>query len=449
MEFISGGHAGICESKLEATLKIADKLVDNYLDATPMALALAAETGAATGSARLAIVFTRPMLRLLGERFLRRQRFANGKVYDDLAPRLQLISTKQVRDHARSGWATRYVFVGMDDEAMRALMTENGILADSVLLLTQRTALYTRWTLKPIFDQDEFRRFKPRLEHILRQIDSRLIEQDVPLLRTDDFVLPSFDFSAPLPTREDDSEAWRIALEGSDSIYRSPGAMAYVYDPIADVHSRSGFVAKEVRSLEAGQHLFVMSEALHDQVEEVLRIAGVPIERDKPFEQHLRDYHQTIVRNLEERFPGHNLAAQVATLKEQLIQQFPDQAKDFSNVRHWVNLGNAPGTPFEELRPQAPRHFKVFAAFASALGLSSADAAYFWQAAIHPIRVNRRIDGRYVSDVYARILFDPEAAMVHAKLSANDIAGLFAEARRNVYPIVAIEEPPVVNKGRV
>ena len=197
VEFIVRGHAGACESKLESSIKIADKLVENYFDATPMAMALATEVGAATGNARVAVAFTRPMLRLLGERFLRRQSFANGMVYEDLAPRLQLISTKQISEHARSGWATRYVFVGMDDEAMRALMTENGILADSVLLLTQRTALYTRWTLKPIFDQDEFRRFKPRLEHILRQIDNRLNEQDVPLLRTDDFVLPSFDFSAP------------------------------------------------------------------------------------------------------------------------------------------------------------------------------------------------------------------------------------------------------------
>lgn len=442
VEFIARGHAGACQNKLESTLKIADKLVENYFDATPMAMALATEVGATSGSTtRVAIVFTRPMLRLLAEPFLQRQSFVNGKAYADLAPRLQLISTKQLREHARSGWATRYVFVGMDDEALRALMTENGIPADSVLLLTQRTALYARWTLKPIFDQQEFRRFKPRLEHILRQLDSRLNEQDIPLLRMDDFVLPSFDFSASAPCREDDPEAWRIVLEGGDSLYRSAGATAYVYDPIADFNSRSGFIAKEVRSLEVGQQLFVMSDALHDQVEDVLQRAGVPIEHDKPFEQTLRLYHQTIHDNLNQRFPGKNLAAQVASLKEQLVQQFPDQAKDFSNVRHWVNLGRAPDTPFDELRPQAPRHFKVFAAFTSALNLSTAEAAYFWQAAIHPIRVNRRIDGRYVSDVYARILFDPESAIVHAKLSSTDIASLFAEARRNVYTIVAVEEP--------
>lgn len=442
VEFIARGHGGACESKLEATLKIADKLVENYLDATPMAMALVAEAGAAAGGAtRVAIVFTRPMHRLLAERYLQRQSFANGKAYTDIAPHLQLVSTKRLREQARSGWATRYVFVGIDDEALRALMTENNIPADSVLLLTQRTALYTRWTLKSIFDQDEFHRFKPRLEHILRQIDRRLNEHDIPLLRMDDFVLPSFDFSASSPSREDDPEAWRIVLEGGDSLYRSAGAPAYVYDPIADLSSKSGFIDKEVRSLEVGQQLFVMPDSLRDQVEDVLQRAGVPIEHDKPFEKTLRLYHQTILRNLKQRFPGKNLAAQVAALKEQLVQQFPDQAKDFSNVRHWVNLVFAPDTPFDELRPQAPRRFKVFAAFTSALGLSTADAAYFWQAAIHPIRVNRRIDGRYVSDVYARILFDPESAIVHAKLSSTDIASLFTEARRNVYTIVAVEPP--------
>lgn len=447
VEFIANGHAGVCQQKLETLLKTADKLVENYFNATPIALNLAAEAGATAGGAtRIAIVFTRPLLRLFGERFLSRQSFPNGKSYVDFSGHLQFITTKQLREHARSGWATRYVFVGLDEEALRALVTDNGIPSDSAILLTQRTALYIRWTLRPIFKQDEFRRYKHRIEQILRQLEGYLSEQDVPLLRTDDFVLPSFDFAASSQGREGEPEAWRIVLEGGDALYRFAGSTTYVYDPLADLNSKSGFVAKEVRSLEAGQQLFVMSDALHDFVEDVLLRAGVPIEHDKPFEQTLRLYHQTIIHNLNERFPGKSLTAQVVALKEQLVEQFPDQAHEFSNVRYWVNLDYAPDIPFDQLRPQAPRRFKVFDAFASTLGLSTADAAYFWQAAIHPIRVNRRIDGRYVSDVYARILFDPESAIVHAKLLPADVASLFAQARSNVYTIVAIEQP-IKNEG--
>ena len=446
VEFMVRGQAKASEAKLEAAIKAADSLVDNYSEATPMALAMAAEAATAAGSAtRVALVFTRPMHLFLAERYLRRQSFANGRGYAELAAHLQLILTKQLRTHARTRWATRYVFVGIDDDALRVLMTENGIPADSLLLLTQRNALYTRWSLKPIFDQAEFRRFKPRLEHILRQLESSLNEQDVPMLRMDDFVLPSFDFSATAPTRDDDPDAWCVIIEDDDAIFRSGATTVYVYDPVMDPHSKSGFIPREVRSIEPGQQLFVMSAALREQVEDVLQRAGVPIEHDKPFEQTLRLYHETILRNLNERFSGKTLSAQVALLKDELVRKAPELEKEFSNVRHWVNLGHAPGTPFEELRPQAPRHFKVFAAFTTALGLSAPEAAYFWQAAIHPIRVNRRIDGRYVSDVYARILFDPESAIVHAKLSQTDIASLFAEARRNVHTVVAVE-PPATTK---
>ena len=174
----------------------------------------------------------------------------------------------------------------------------------------------------------------------------------------------------------------------------------------------------------------MMSMALREQVEGRGARAGVPIEHDKPFELTLRLYHETILRNLDARFPGKTLSAQVASLKDELIRQSPELEKEFSNVRHWVNMGHAPGTPFDELRPpQAPRQFKVFAVFATALGLSTPEAAYFWQAAIHPIRVNRRIDGRYVSDVYARILFDPESAIVHATAAPSRTSQVFCRSK--------------------
>ena len=447
VEFVAKGQGKPLDAKIGAAIKTADKLVANYYEATPMAMAMASEVASASNGTRTALVFTRPIFLMLAERFLRRQSLPGGKSFTDPGQRFQLILTKQLRAHARTGWATRYVFVGIDDDALRALMTEDGIPADSLLLLTLRTALYARWSLKPIYEQSEFRRFKPRLEHILRQLEGRLNAQDVPLLRSDDFVLPTFDFSSHSQTRDDDPDAWRILLEEGEPLFRSPTTTVYVYDPMADIQSKSGFTPREVKSLEPGHELFVMSNELREQVEHVLQRAGVPIEHDKPFEQTLRMYHETIVRKLNELFPGKSLSAQVVLLKDELIRQAPDLAKDFSNVRHWVNLGHAIETPFEELRPQAPRHFKVFAAFASALGLSGPEVAYFWQAAIHPIRVNRRIDGRYVSDVYARILFDPESAIVHANLSASDIANLFTEARRNVHTVLAIEPPAITRSA--
>jgi len=442
VEFIARGQAKSLLPKLEAALTAADRLVLNYFEATPMALALSSEVAQCTGSThRLAMVFTRRMYLLLAERFLRRQWYPQGRSYDDFSPHLQFVLTKQLASHARSGWASRYVFAGIDDDALRVLMTEDGIPADSLLLLTQRTALYVRWSLKPIYDQTEFKPFKPRLEHILRHLESRLSEQDVPLLRTDDFVLPVFDFSSTGQTRDDDPEAWRIVLDDAEPCFRSPTASVYVYDPLDDLQSKSGFTPREVKSLGTGDQLFVMSSELREQVEQVLQRAGVPIEHDKPFEQTLRTYHETVRRRLDATFPGPSLTAQVTALRAALLARYPDLEKEFGNLRHWVNLGHAPDTPFDQLRPQAPRHLKAFEAVMAVLGIPAPEAAFFWQAAIHPIRVNRRADGRYVSDVYTRILFDPESAIVHAKLSQADIAGLFAEARRNVHTVVAVQPP--------
>ena len=442
VEFISSGQAKSLTPKLEAALTAGDMLVANYFEATPMALSLASEVAQAAGSTqRIGLVFTRRMYLLLAERFLRRQSYPQGKTYDDLSPHLQFVLSKQLAAHACSGWVSRYLFAGIDDDALRVLMTDDGIPAQSLLLLTQRTALYVRWSLKPIYEQPEFKRFKPRLEHILRHLETRLSEHDVPLLRTDDFVLPVFDFSSTGQTRDDDPDAWCIALNDTEPIFRSPTSSVYVYDPLDDLQSKSGFTPREVKSLGAGDQLFVMSSELREHVERVLQAAGVPIEHDKPFEQTLRTYHATVRRRLDAAFPGSSLTAQVACLRAALLARYPDLEKEFGNLRHWVNLGHAPDTPFDQLRPQAPRHLKPFEAFMAVLGIPAPEAAFFWQAAIHPIRVNRRADGRYVSDVYTRILFDPESAIVHTKLSQADIAGLFAEARRNVHTVVAVQPP--------
>lgn len=442
VQFLTTGRVQGLRDRIEAVIRLADRLVENYSDATTMALAMAAEVAEARGSTRVVLVFTRPMHLLLAERFLARQSFQGNRSLDTLRPNLRLILSKHLLSEARDDWATRYVLVGVDDDALRILMTEDGIPADSVLLLTQRTGLYVRWSLKPIYEQAEFKRFKPRLEHILRQLDGMTGDQEAPLLHFDDFVLPSFDFTAPSAGRDDDPEAWRIVLDGIEPIFRSATSTVYVYDPLADLRSKSGFSPREVRSLQPGQQLFVMSDSLRDRVEYVLQRAGVPIEHDKPFEQTLRQYHETVTRKLAERFGSNlTLTAQVAALRSAILQNNPQLESELGNLRHWVNLGRAPDTPFDQVRPQAPRHFKVFAAFTSALGLADTDATYFWSFAIHPIRVNRRLDGRYISDVYTRILFDPESAVVHGGLSPTDIASLFSETRRNVHTVVAIEPP--------
>jgi hypothetical protein len=98
-------------------------------------------------------------------------------------------------------------------------------------------------------------------------------------------------------------------------------------------------------------------------------------------------------------------------------------------MRHWVDLGESPNTPFDKLKPQAPLKEPNFKAFAEALGFSSLEAAYQWQRVILAVRNSRRLDGRHVSDIYAFMLLQPESAMVHSNIKRQTLQGLFDKAR--------------------
>lgn len=101
-------------------------------------------------------------------------------------------------------------------------------------------------------------------------------------------------------------------------------------------------------------------------------------------------------------------------------------------MRHWIDLGNSPNTPFDQLRPQAPLRESAFKAFAQVLGFSSLEAAYQWQRVIMAVRNSRRLDGRHVSDIYAYMLLQPESAMANSTIKRQTLATLFEKARSNV-----------------
>ena len=101
-------------------------------------------------------------------------------------------------------------------------------------------------------------------------------------------------------------------------------------------------------------------------------------------------------------------------------------------MRHWIDLGHSPDTPFEQLRPQAPLREDVFKAFAHVLGFSPLEAAYQWRRVIMAVRTSRRLDGRHVSDIYAYMLLQPESAMAHSGIKRQTLNQLFDKARENV-----------------
>lgn len=267
--------------------------------------------------------------------------------------------------------------------------------------------------------------------------------EDASVLSTGDYVLPTFrvELSSEISSHEHelDPDSWVIRLDnGITPQYRRDTSDVFVYDPSSQHATEAGFRMCQVRSLQVGDKVFVMSAELREMVEQALRDAGVSIQSDKTFESALRSYHEQVQKRLAQRFPQSTVSDKVRAIREQMLaldSRLESRLPTSQAMRHWIDLGRSPDTPFEELKPQAPLREDVFKAFAQVLGFSSLEAAYQWQRVIMAVRTSRRLDGRHVSDIYAYMLLQPESAMAHSSIKRQTLNQLFDKARENVATI--------------
>ena len=232
-----------------------------------------------------------------------------------------------------------------------------------------------------------------------------------------------------------------IELEDGRRLIRRGTTRLYVYQPQHPDAGVSGFRSVVVSELQEEHRLFCMSEDLREQVEEELKRAGVDLAHDRPFEVVLREYHAKVMGQVSRFFAARSLEGQVRCLRDKIERQNPSLKDLPRGIRNWVNLGKNANVPFEELMPQAPRKFGHFQAFAKALDFTEAEITYYWGAVINPIRSNRIRDGRYVSEIYARSLFDPEETMVYHKVERAVLAKLYTKALESVFEVTAITPP--------
>ena len=446
-QFDRDGGASNNRKLLLECIEAGSELFELYYNATPFALRLAEIVSRVAGSKKLHVmaVFTNALYRRLAERFLiTYSDYPNGREYKDFSERVQLITTSQLEERITGLSNIVLVFVGLDDEGLRIVLTDDHIPAHTSLLLTQRSAQYLRSTLKPITEYfSEFKPFKPRVESILRQLKD--LPEDASVLSTSDFVLPTFkiELNSFRSNEHDDNahDGWRIILEFGQEQYHRPTHKVYVYDPSSAESTDRGFRACEVRSLKIGDKLFVMSADLREQVELVLEEAGVPIHHDKTFEEALRSYHKQVRTKFAEQFPIGTLLDKVRNLRSTILQENPELEQNLpgeSAIRRWVDLDASENTSFDKLKPQAPMKEAHFKAFSEVLKMTQLEAAYQWQRVIIAIRNTRRQDGRHVSDIYAYMLLQPESAMVHANISRETLKLLFDQARESVVTVEAV-----------
>lgn len=448
IEFERSEEVGAERANIQDCLKAGTRLHENYQAATPLAMRLAelVKQSAKNSRHRTVVVFTSAIYGRFAERFLTQYDYPDGARFEEFSDRVVFATSSRLEEHLAHLNGAQLILVGLDEEGLRLAMTENRVPKHTVVLLTQRSGQYLRGTLKLLDEKfAEFKVLKPRMESFLRQLGTLPDEQTIFF---DDFTLPTFRTELFSELNDNgnssDPDAWGVVLQDGMTVYRKPTHKVYVYDPASDEATDRGFRSCEVRSLQPGDKLFVMSHDLRELVESVLKEAGVPIEHDKTFEGALRDYHEVITKSLDRLFPGKNVADQARKLRTTILTQHPNLEKDFpgeQSVQYWIRLGDSIDTPFEQLKPQAPMKEAHFVAFAEALDFNSLQTAYYWQRVIMAIRNARRLDGRHVSDLYSYMLLQPEAAMLHSKVSRQTLKILFQKARESIVVVENVTPP--------
>jgi hypothetical protein len=450
-EFASLPEAAPVRSELEEIITDVGKIWDAIGNATPLAHLLLEELDQASSSSkRITVVFTRAVYKTLADRFVQGWLFPSGKRFEEFSGRIRFVRSDALLASLDEGWSTRYVFAGIDDESLRLLVVDNRIAADSAILLSHQSAIYLKSALEPLGAFDAFRVYRPRIEGLLTQIKSAPGFSSVPLA-AEDFIQPSFSFGPAIGGIDAEeinpAEAWTIELEDGRKLIRRGSARILIYEPQHPDAGASGFRSAVVSDLHEEHKLFLMSEELREHVEDELKKAGVELGHDRPFEVVLREYHSKVMAQVNRFFKAGSLEGQVRLLRERIERQNPALDDLPKSIRNWVNLGKNVDLPFEELMPQAPRKFAHFQAFAKALELSDAEVSYYWGAVINPIRSNRIRDGRYVSDIYAKSLFDPAEAMVYHKVARPILNKLYEKALDNVFEVCRVIPPVPFRSG--
>lgn len=450
--FAQHEKCGAEKANILECIKAGTRLFENYQVATPFAERLASlvDHYAITKKRPVALIFTNAVYRRLAERFLSDYaNFSSGASYTSFAAQIEYLPSTQLANRLDHLANYQLVFAGLDDEGLRLVMTDNRIAKHTAILLTTRTGQYLKGTLDPLVKYyDAFKTLKPRMESILRHL--RYLTVDRSILSLGDYVMPTFHSEQGANTDDEgstsDPEAWRVSLENGQSLYRRPTHHVYLYDPTSEYATERGFRACQICDLKKGDRLFCMSQELRELVEVTLKTAGVPVAHDKSFETDLRDYHAEVKSLLKEHYPGRSRAQQVRDLRRRMLEDLeannPSISKELPGpaaVGHWIDLGAADDTAFEDLQPQAPQRLEYFVSFAQALGLKPLEIKYFWREVITPIRNVRRLDGRHLSERYTYMLLHPESAMLNAGIPRETIKMLFNKARDNVVVIDKVE----------
>ena len=436
---LESGALNAKRDEAEKAISKAENLIDMWTDSTPMAAKLLNEVQkhAIKGRDKLFVVLPNKKYIQLAQRFLQRKL---GELWVMAEKRLdwQTLHTvnKMLADDCKT---SHFIFIGINRNVMRLLITHPDIPHGTTILITYKQAETTLTTLNSMMSIEAFKPYRGRMGLLAQQLEQRLKEIPNPLdigkLREMKmmFNLESDD----KPTTLVDQFYYKFELEDGDHTYAA--GWLYRYEPDEDPFFRR--VAAS--SIHEGNFIFVMSDELRIKLESVLQLTNDGISSVVyPERVLLKLYHDDINRRCDSFFKATKRTALAKEIHAKMVEidSIADECKP-SRIYYWLDL-QADG----DTRPHAPKDSKFFKIFCKALQINDVDALNHWNV----IRSARNLSqdlGRELSARYAEILFQPESAIIYRNISETITKQLQQEALRCVYRVEHVVPPKKERKS--
>lgn len=429
---LASGAFNHMRPEVEKVIRKAEQLIDNWNDATPMALRLLAEVRQHAVKARHKFVIVLPNNRYvqLAHRFLSRKLDADWPPAEERIEWHTLSSIGKTLTGHQTG--KHFVFVGMNPDVLRILVTHPDIPHGTAVLIAYRQAVSTLTTLTSMKEVEAFQSYKGRMGLLAQALERRLKEVPNPLIigRLREFPM-TFNLDEGAHANGGEQTYFNFELEGGGHAYAS--GWVYRYFPDEDPFFRRVLAS----SIQPGDFIFDMSDELRAKIEATLMLNsdGFSSVVD-PVRMLLKLYHNDVQTRCSLLFKATKRSVLAREIHTKMLEIDPGASNCRpSRVYYWLDLKAGGDT-----RPHASKDAKFFKLFCKALELNEVDAERYWMLIRNARRLNQYV-GRELVARYEEILFKPESAVTYRKVSESVIEQLQQEALGCVFRVEHVVPP--------
>jgi len=419
MVLIGEGRGGPWREKIQADLTEALSLAASLREETPLQRYLKRVLSDASAREDIIMVLRHPEDAQQTNDLLLDFLTAPGS-FPGRVPNLRVTTPSRYAVELATKRPTKVVWAASANSGMRAFLGDRIAPKQFRLVVAGQDALTLRRTLDVVVNAEEFAAFEERtvlLKKALPWIPGELGGVGVAL---------SLDPDKPRGALPFVGHGY-LLLDGYGPVSASFGSQFYVLDPATQqLHAR------EARSIEVGDSVFVMSASIREEIEALLREKD---EGGRTFEQALVDQYKAIVKSgiegLSQREGRRTTGARIHELLFKENPGLPPIGKH--SVDYWLQAADhlEVDTPFAA---SDPLHLEAFLKLMGA-GIMARQMAD----AVRVVRHALRRDGHTNRALFDRLLLDPDS-LIHTASSVtfDRLQSLHDDALENVFPVLEI-----------